>query len=462
MAPSLCFNQVMRIRGLTAGTFAMVATLAASCGGGGGGGGTTPIQPPTDTVLAEVSIGPAGGTLRVDAGANAGVELRVPAGAVAVSTSFRVLLDRTSGEVPQAFPVYRFEPQSLDFNGQAVTVTIPAADEFFAGGAPLLNVFQRDALGSPWRVQLGTTVDAAARTVSVSTDRLGDMVAWNGNLHRLYTQQHGLIDPAADSNAEFVAGVQVLVENGSIPRQIGRGSLASFWNSATEDNVIIVHGALGSPLDFLGVEDLIENLALTHSNVVLFSYPSARGVAYAANELYDLILQNRQPGFGCRIVGHSLGALIGRYLLERSQTDVRRTGYRADDPSLVPVVDKLVMLAPPNAGAEMALLPLSLLDAAIAPEERYLLQLSDDLSEQPGSLPFEMNATYVDNATRYHIIYGDIGNGSDGVVPVVSATALPIGPGETSTEFVAQHDDLHRLATSLGIAVWMGTVLQAQ
>ena len=87
------------------------------------------------------------------------------------------------------------------------------------------------------------------------------------------------------------------------------------------DNVVILHGALGSPLDFLGAEDLVENLALTYDNVVLFSYPSARGVAYAANELYNQILANRKPGFGCRIIGHSLGALIGRYLLEASPTD---------------------------------------------------------------------------------------------------------------------------------------------
>ncbi|MFN3243406.1 MAG: hypothetical protein ACE37K_18025 [Planctomycetota bacterium] len=452
----------MRSRGLHTTSIVALAALLASCGGGGGGGDTIPIQPPIDTVLAEASIGPAGGTVRVDSGENEGLELTVPAGAVAVPTSFRLLLSRTSSDVPSAFPVYRFEPESLDFHGQNVTVTLPASDAFFLGGTPALTVFSRERFGAPWSALLGTTVDVAARRVSVTTDRLGDMVAWTGNLHRLFTQQNGFVDPATDANAEFVAGVQVLVDNGSIPRQVGRGSLASFWNSSTTDNVIILHGALGSPLDFLGDEDFVENLALTHDNVVLFSYPSARGVAYAANELYDLIQANRKPGFGCRIVGHSLGALIGRYLLERSPTDVTRAGYQVGDPSLVPIVDKLILVAPPNAGAAGAVGPFALLESVITPDEAYLLQAADDLSERPGSLPFEMNASYVDNATRYHVIYGDLGGGTDGVVPVASATALPVGASETSTMFVAQHDDLHRLATSLGIAVWMGTLLQVQ
>lgn len=461
MAAWLCFNTEMRSRGMQTRWLVAMAAVLASCGGGGGGS-APPIQPPVNNVLAEASIGPAGGTLRVESGENAGLELDIPAGAVGVATSFRVLLDRASGEIPSAFPVFRFEPESLDFNGHSVTVTVPASDAFFLGGTPALTVFSRERAGAAWRALPNTMVDVAARNVTVTTDQLGDMVAWTGNLHRLYTQEHGFIDPAVDANAEFVDGVQVLVENGTIPRQVGRGSLASFWNSSTTDNVIIVHGALGSPLDFLGGEDFVENLALTHSNVVLFSYPSARGVAYAANELYDLIQANRKPGFGCRIVGHSLGALIGRYLLERSPTDVTRAGYQPGDPSLVPIVDKLIMVAPPNAGAAGAVAPFSLLEQVITPEEAYLLQAADDLSELPGSLPFDMNATYVDSATRYHVIYGDIGGATDGVVPVASATALPVAPDETSTMFVAQHDDLHRLATSVGIAVWMGSLLQAQ
>ena len=128
---------------LVASSSAAMAAVLASCGGGGGGS-APPIQPPVNNVLAEASIGPAGGTLRVESGDNAGLELNVPAGAVVVSTSFRVLLDRANGEIPSAFPVFRFEPESLDFSGHSVTVTVPASDAFFLGGTPALTVFSRE------------------------------------------------------------------------------------------------------------------------------------------------------------------------------------------------------------------------------------------------------------------------------------------------------------------------------
>lgn len=395
-------------------------------------------------------------------GAEAGVELSIPSGAVTVPTRFRVRRVEASGEFPGAFPLYRFEPSSIDFNGAAVTVSIRASEAFFPGTGPVLAIFSRADGGQGWRALTSTVVDEPSRIATATTDSLGDMVVWNGNLHRLFTQPHGFLDPSVDASVETVGGVDVLVAGGSQQLQVGRGSLASFWNSGQSDNVVILHGALGSPLDFLGQEDLIENLALTYSNVVLYSYPSARGVAYAANEFYDQILANRKPGFGCRLVGHSLGALIGRYALERSPTDQSRVGYDPVDPSLVPAIDKLVMMAPPNAGAASAVTPFALLQAVTEPEEAYLIQTADDLSESAGSLPLLMNASYVDSATRYHTVYGDIGTGTDGVVSVASALALPRGAGETATLFVAQHDDLHRLATSLGVAVLIGSLLQAQ
>ena len=437
------------------------AAALVSCGGGGGDA-APPGPSPGATVVAEASIGPEGGTLTVGAGANAGLELSVPPGAVAVPTSFRVLVEEQVDEIPRAFPVYRFEPGAVDLNGKSVTVTVPASEIFFANGAPELAIFSRDDSASGWRALTPTTVDVAAQVATATTQRLGEMVVWEGNLHRLFTQPNALIDPAVATGVEVVAGVEVLAEQGSIQRQVGKGSLASFWGSPASDNVVILHGALGSPLDFLGAVDLVDNLAQSFDNVVLFSCPSARGVAYAANALYDQIQANRGPGFGCSVVGHSLGGLIGRYLLEQSHVDPNRAGYRSGDPSLVPTVEELVMIAPPNAGAASATGPFALLQGLLAPGELHLIQAASDLSEAPGSLPFVMNAAYLDNATRYHVVYGDIGDGSDGVVQVASALALPLGAGETATMFVAQHDDLHRQSSSLGVAVLIEALLQVQ
>ncbi|MFT4844102.1 MAG: pimeloyl-ACP methyl ester carboxylesterase [Planctomycetota bacterium] len=433
--------------------------LLSSCGGGSGGGVDTVPIAPSDPVIGEALIGASGGLLIITTGEDAGVSLQVPVGAVATETRFRVIRELSSDQVPSLFPIYRIEPESLDFSSIPVTVTVPISAEFLPG-TTALTMFTRMDDESQWQAKPNTTMDTAARTVTAEVTRLGEFLAWQGNLHRLFTQELQLFDPAFPVAAEFLAGTQVTVENGTIPRTIGQGSLASFWNSSTSENVIILHGVFGSPLDFLGAEDLIANLSLTRSNVVLLSYPSARGIAYAANELYDLIATNKTAGFGCSIIGHSIGGLVGRYMLEKSANDPARRGFQAGDTALTGVVDQLIMLGVPNAGAQASTLPFTTIEAKLPESERWLLQVGQDLSEQPDSLPFVMNASYVDNATRYHIIYGDIGNGSDGVVTTDSALALPLTGAESATLFTVQHDDLHLRATSLGIAVWIGTLLQ--
>ena len=120
----------MRLRGLRLQISRMAATALlllpvvsmASCGGSGGGGGGTPPIVDVDPVLAEATIGPSGGTLSIVSGDHAGLVLSIPAGAVSVATRFRVLLDVANGEVPSLFPIYRFEPQSLDLSATAVRV----------------------------------------------------------------------------------------------------------------------------------------------------------------------------------------------------------------------------------------------------------------------------------------------------------------------------------------------------
>ena len=451
----------MSVRRTLLPSLALAALLVASCGGGGGGGGVSsvPSSPPTGTiVIGEAEIGPDGGTLLVAGEAG----LMVPPGAVTAPTQFRILRQESDADIPSAFPVYRFEPGSIDLTDVSFTVSIPVGAALSGNGGGGLAIFRRASDVGSWSVLTQTTFDPVAQVATASTQRLGEMVVWSGILHRLFTQPHGFIDPSEPAFVESIGSVEVLSAEGSVQRQVGRGSLASFWNSSQTENIVILHGVFGSPLDFLGPEDLVENLALGYDNVVLYSFPSARGVAYAANRLYDQIQANRKPGFGCRIVGHSLGALVGRYLLERSHSDPMRAGYAVDDPPLVNEVDKIILMAPPNAGAPVAAGPLTLLEPLLLSDESYLLQSAEDLSGDVSSLPVLMNASYVDNATRYHIIYGDLGSGTDGVVPVSSVLALPLGADETATLYAAQHDDLHRLATSLGVAVWMGAVLQAQ
>ncbi|HEB54348.1 MAG TPA: hypothetical protein ENI87_13935 [bacterium] len=426
-----------------------LCALLAACGGGGGG----PSSPARtgDTVLASADIGPAGGTVAVVSGLGAGIELIVPPGAVGASTRFTIST-ATSATIPSLFPVFRFEPAAIDFGAAPVTVTIPAGDVLFALGTPTLRMFRRERATTEWQVLSATAVDAATRTATVQATRLGEFVAWSPLLHRLFTQPGELNDPTEPVRTEFVDGVEVAVANGTIVRTLGAGSLQSFWSSSDDDNVLIVHGVLGSPLDFLGVDDLVESLRPVRSNIVLYTYPSAQGVAAAANALYDQILAHRQPGFGCSIVAHSMGGLVGRYLLERSAGDPARAGFAPGDPSLAGVVEELIMLGAPNAGSLAAVAPFETMFALLPAEERRLLQVVPDLDETPESLPLAMNAAYVDNATRYHVIFGDVGGGTDGVVTVLSTLAVPLAGDETAFGFLAAHDALHLQAAPLGIA----------
>jgi pimeloyl-ACP methyl ester carboxylesterase len=407
----------------------------------------------------EAVIGPEGGTLVLAAPPHEGVALTVPAGAVAAPTRFSIE-PVTHPAILSLFPVYRFEPTDVAL-AAPVQVTVRAGDALFATSSGAgIACFCQPAPGSAWLALDDSVLDAGSRLVTASALRLGDVVAWNGSLHRLFTQDRGVVDPAVPAMARTF-DVPVLVANGELAVQVGRGSLASFWSSPAAANVLIVHGFLGSPIDFTEASDIAGGLPPSVANVVLLSYPSSPGVATAANALYDLILRERGPGFGCSIVGHSMGGLVARYLLERSADDPARAGHDPADEPLGATVAHLVMLGVPNAGSELGNgLSLTLLPHVPA-AELPLLQAVVDLSYRPDSITMQLNAAYVDNPTRYHVVYGDLGSGSDGVVTVASATALPLFGPETSAGFAVDHDGLHRAAGANGIAAHVGALLQA-
>ena len=424
--------------------------LAAALGGcGGGSGGATAAPDPNP--LAEARIGPEGGSFAVASGPHAGVALSVPAGAVAVATRFTIRLMSEHPQVPSLFPIYRFEPSDQDFSAAPLVVTVRAGGALADPGAAMPPVlFRQHDVDAPWHVAIDSTVHDGL--VSAPLARLGLVLAWDGNLHRLFTQDRALLDPAEPQRAELLAGVPMTIANGSWSVSVGRGDLASFWSSPASDNVLIVHGLLGSPLDYIGSDDLVAQLSPAVRNVVLFSYPSAPGSAVAANALFDEIVRHRHPGFGCNIVAHSLGGLVARYLLEQSAADPTRAGYAEGDQPLGDQVANLVLLGVPNAGAAFAEGLIATLVPQIAANELDRVQAAFDLSEQPGSFTAMLNEAYVDNPTRYHFVCGDLGNGSDGVVSIASVLALPLGPGDTVRSFPVGHVELHAAAGSSGIA----------
>ncbi len=429
--------------------------LASACGGGGGGAAPVP-----ELVTAAATIGPEGGSVIVTDGPHAGVSLAVPAGAVSAATRFTITVDVGNPAILSLFPVYRFAPRDLVLASGSFTVKVRGGDSLFDNGGADSACFRQGAPGAAWNLVADNTIDLANRFVTSRSDRLGDFVAWNGSLHRLFTTQRQLPDPAVPTAGANLGNVPVLVPNGTVPLLVGRGSLASFWSSPASANLLIVPGLIGSPIDFLWPDDLVASLSPSVQNIVLLSYPSANGVVAAANALYEQIVASKQPGFGCSIVGHSMGGLVARYLLEQSHLDAARTAFLPTDVSLAPLVKDLVMLGVPNAGSELGSAIVSGLLPRIPVGEQALLQAAIDISYRADAITMRMNATYVDNATRYHILYGDIGGGSDGVVTVASALALPLFGPETSQLFAVNHDDLHGKAAQNGIATRIDTILQ--
>ncbi|HEX5051708.1 MAG TPA: hypothetical protein VFZ65_08055 [Planctomycetota bacterium] len=438
----------------------MLTLFVAACSGGGGD--TANSNPADVGLLATARLGPSGGTLLVTSGAHAGVRLTVPPGVVGTATDFSVWIDTEQDALPSLFPVYRFEPADIDLGGRQVAVTIRAGAAFFGGnetGPTLLAVFARPPAATRFGLLPQSALNEIDRTVMAATDHLGRFVALDGDLHRLFTQEVTVLDPAVDTDTATLFGVAITSENGPERLRVGRGSLASFWSSPANANVLILHGLGGSPLDFLGSGDLVANLDPAVANIVLAMYPSARGVAANANALYDLIQQNRQPGFGCTIIAHSMGGLVARYMIEKSADDADRPGRADGDPPLSSFVTKLFLVGTPNAGSATAgEIFAGLLPVLPAADARFM-QAGLDLAEGPGSFTAQLNSGYVDNTTVYHDIYGNLGNGSDGIVSVASARALP-APPESEREFFAAHGGLHLDAAPLGVAGWINLLLQ--
>jgi len=429
--------------------------VATACGGGG----TSPVQP-QDPAIASATIGPEGGQVVFADGPHAGIGVSIPAGALTAPTPIELRAHAPSDAVLGLFPVFRVEPRGLPLLAPASVIVRAAPQLAQSGGGLSATCLLQPRLADAWQPLPTTVVDGGARTVAASTTWLGDFAALNASLHRLFTQPFALLDPASPTRAETIEGGAAVFAAGSVVLTVGRGSLASFWNSPAAANVLVLPGLFGSPVDYLGSADLVAALPPSVQNVVVLSYPSGRGVAATANALYDLIAARQQAGFGCAIVGHSMGGLVGRYLVEQSHADALRSGWQAGAPSLASAVAHLVLIGVPNAGCDIGEQLVATMVVPAPSSEQHKVQAALDLSYRSDAITARMNALYADNATRYHVVYGDLGGG-DGVVTVASALALPLGPGETAMAFPTFHDALHALAAINGVAAHVVALLQA-
>lgn len=129
----------------------------------------------SSALLVAASVGPEGGTLRVDDGEQAGLQLVVPAGALATTTEVRVLAVREPQILLSTLPapsiVFRIEPDALALANLAV-LRMPYRPEQVYDTAPG-NVVARTSVAGVEVDRPPLLVDLAAKVMTTTIDRFG-------------------------------------------------------------------------------------------------------------------------------------------------------------------------------------------------------------------------------------------------------------------------------------------------
>ncbi len=112
---------------------------------------------------------------------------------------------------------------------------------------------------------------------------------------------------------------------------------------------IIVHGFNSSPKQFQPLASKIES-PQTRSEAIRtasFHYSTRKGVANAAREFEKHLKQLVQKNPDCEItlITHSMGGIVSRLVIEKDNFEL-------------PQIKQIIMVAPPNKGSNLALLPI--------------------------------------------------------------------------------------------------------
>jgi hypothetical protein len=228
-----------------------------------------------------------------------------------------------------------------------------------------LGVFERDA-GETWRWS-PALVNPATNTVVLQVDTLAAWTVGPSWMMKPWQQRSIL-------GAEFVGG---------------------------ERNVLVLHGWNGEPWEACQL-DLMAGIAPYYDNVAAVAYPSALDIADNANWLREEI-ERQWPDTPVDIIAFSEGGLVARAAIEPHTWN--------GDAVISAKIGRLVTIATPHLGV-VGEMTLSLLNDTAA---RQMRSGSDFLDE--------LNAEARHEHIRYQFIAGDLGRGSDSIVPRDSALA---------------------------------------
>jgi pimeloyl-ACP methyl ester carboxylesterase len=120
------------------------------------------------------------------------------------------------------------------------------------------------------------------------------------------------------------------------------------WQQRTSGNplVVIVHGYGSGAEEFGALRGRLRGAGLA---TAVFSYPNDAAVALSGREFAAALqeFERRYPGRRLALVAHSMGGLLSRMVIEDPDTAV------------VGTIDKLIMVATPNHGSNLARVPVS-------------------------------------------------------------------------------------------------------
>lgn len=365
-----------------------------------------------------------------------GVRVVIPPGALAEDTDIEIHVRFGDPRLPSVVQSFEIRPAGLRLAAPA-TIGVLYSEFYAATVAPLwhegdiaLYSFVAE-VGEDERAHEVAQRDAERNLLETHTDRLGTFYCLHQPLRTLIAQPTRLVDPAVPLRATLVAGRPERSADGPLEVPIGKGSLASFWQSTADRNLLVLPGLLGDPLQIAGPGSFAPGtpqggLNEDFDNVVVFQYPSGRSLRESANRLYDILLANAGPGFGCSVLAHGTGGLVARYAIERAHLDPERLGHAPEQPALDAIIPWVVFVGTPNQGAPAVQARFQSLLSALFASDVPFVQGLIDLAPAPDSFVATLNRGWDRPASRYFAIAGDVdGAQSDGLVDVISAVGVP-------------------------------------
>jgi hypothetical protein len=398
-------------------------------------------------VVAAEQIGPAGGSIRVAATGSRldGAELRFPVGAMSSTSLIEVEQNELGIMLPEGALSFDCEP------GQAfvvpVTLSLPLDRELlsaYASSPEDMRVYHFDDLQG-WIEMPGSRLVEGGAKIEVETSHFSRFAVFSGAVSWAVPSRW---IPVLIGLGLLKAGVVTLQ---SISNAIARLNQPQRLIVLHGDGVcrpgekaaLIVHGLLSSAAAFVEAGGLADGLTQRYSDIFAYEYPSGGSIIFNALGLSQAVGGNVglrfREGSTMDIYAHSMGGLVSRFCLETAFV-AGMWGRGVSCPSLA-------TLGTPHYGST-ASVPEMLADNSIA---RWILKRLRFMSRTQGFRDLMPRSSFIswsrgsmaNEWVDYHLVAGNEGGDSDGVVSMTSALPLHL-PAKSRNVVPYGHSEMHQ------------------